>query len=160
MARGYAGRAVARGRGWREHKKDLGKFNTEQRIRNEQNRNRFNWDRSSSQNNEDGSIKFGLLLLLHLYFEDDGEVSYMEKASIRNIIKNNKEKFNHAEVVEFETYLSSYVTKQTLMNYINEYQLTTQVVQQAKEMIEDITRKPLYMEYLDTFMAYYEQQKS
>lgn len=156
--------AIARARmlsnlskGWSEHTSEQHKVKTKKFDKEYANRQRTQWDTKEHKHSV-SVFKLGILVLMHVYYEDDGEISYMEKASLQNILKNEDLPMSEEEKNELLSYKESPVSKDTVISYIERYNLNQLQVKEALEIVEDVCVKPVYIDLLKQFKVYYQNR--
>lgn len=144
--------------GWGEHTSDQYHFNTEKFNKEYSNRLRTQWT-EFDQLDKDKVVKLGVVMLVCAYYEDDGELSYMEKASLENLIKNEGFLLTEEEKNELLSFQENHVNVANVVSYIKRYNLSEMHVHQALNLVNNIVVIKEYRNTITEIFNQYENQK-
>lgn len=143
--------------GWGEHTNDQYHYNTEKFNKEYANTLRTQWE-SFDQLEKDQVVKLGMVMLVCAYYEDDGEISYMEKASLKNVIKHEGLHLSEQEKEELLAYQEQAVHVKDVLDYIERYKLKDIHVKQAFSLVNSIVVNETYKTIVNDIMNQYNQK--
>jgi len=105
--------------------------------------------------------KLTFLILIYLYTQDDGEVSFHERRSIKKLIKKNESYLNQEDYDEIMLIVDELPDYQFVMDYISKNKVNSKLFLQSVDDVKRIIKKnKVYNELLSELKSTYQLYNS